>query len=209
MALSPPVNRKPYHHRKINACGYFREDRLWDIEGHLRDEKTYDFETHDRGEMRAGDAVHDMHIRLTIDESYIVHAIEVAMDSTPFAYCPHATINYQRLVGLRLGAGMRKQIRERLPNHESCTHINELLTGLATVAFQTIYASKKQAYKDHGIALEEQQQEWMGTPEKPDKPAKKQKPAQIDSCHSLATSSPVVKRLWPDYYEEDKHKPNK
>src|SRR5512143_596133 len=69
MPLSrPPRSRKLLHTRTVQCYGYQREDGLWDIEGHMTDVKTYSFTNKDRGgEIRAGEPLHAMSIRLTLD----------------------------------------------------------------------------------------------------------------------------------------------
>ena len=54
-------------------------------------------------------------------------AIETAMEGTPYAVCSGAAPNHQRLVGLNLGRGFAKAMRERLGGPEGCTHLRELL----------------------------------------------------------------------------------
>ena len=69
MPLSTDLSgRTPIHTRSIECRSFSRPDGLWDIEGHLKDTKTYNFKTDYRGDMSAGMAVHDMSIRLTLDD---------------------------------------------------------------------------------------------------------------------------------------------
>lgn len=194
MSLSPAVPRTAYHQRKIECHGYHREDGLWDIEGHMRDEKPYEFSNQDRGVIKVGDAIHDMWVRLTLDNKFILHAIEVKTDKSPFAICPQAENAYQALVGISVGPGFRKNVRERLATNQSCTHLTEILWTLATVAYQTIYASASQVRKDKGIPEKTQEEEIEALKNA------KEKPRQLDSCHALSSTSPVVKRYWPQFY---------
>ena len=57
------------HTRHVECRGYERDDGLWDIEGHLVDTKPYDMPNDDRvsGKIAAGEALHEMWIRLTVD----------------------------------------------------------------------------------------------------------------------------------------------
>ena len=68
MPLSPPASRKHLHTRTVTCCGYQRDDGLWDIEGHLVDVKTYGFDNDHRGVVNAGEPVHEMWLRLIIDD---------------------------------------------------------------------------------------------------------------------------------------------
>lgn len=195
MPLSPPVTRRPYHFRQLDMCGYYRTDGLWDIEGSLRDTKSYSFPSEDRGEVKAGEPVHDMKLRLTVDDDFCIRAVEAKTDASPFSVCPGAEFAYQALVGMTLGPGVRKELQARLARTTSCTHLTELILPLATVAYQTIYASGKQARRDAGI--EEDSNTSRKTKAMGDKDEKR--PRQLDSCLALSATSPVVARYWPQY----------
>ncbi|MFQ5955759.1 MAG: DUF2889 domain-containing protein, partial [Kiloniellales bacterium] len=76
MPLSPAAAREPMHTRQIECRGYRRQDGLWDIEGHLTDEKSYAFHNQWRGEIASGEPVHDMWLRLTVDDDLLIHEAE-------------------------------------------------------------------------------------------------------------------------------------
>src|SRR5690606_25009134 len=80
MPLSDPQPRRHLHTRRIECRGYRREDGLWDVEGHLVDTKTYGFPNEARGEVAAGEPVHDLWLRITFDDSYLIHAAEAVTD---------------------------------------------------------------------------------------------------------------------------------
>ena len=65
------------------------------------------------GDVKAGVPVHGMGLRLTIDDKLTIREVAAAMDYTPFNMCPSITPNFQRLVGLNLGKGFTKAVRER------------------------------------------------------------------------------------------------
>jgi hypothetical protein len=188
MPLSPPDARRHYHTRAIECRGYFREDGLWDIEGHMTDVKTYGFENSDRGRVEAGEPVHEMSIRLTLDDAFEIKAAEASTDHGPFGVCASIAPAYEKLVGVKIGLGFRKAVKDRLGGVHGCTHLTELLYPMATVAYQTIYASRTQARKDAGLPVEE-----AGD-------APKSKPRQIDSCHALRSDGHVVQEQWPEFF---------
>src|SRR5689334_11043537 len=106
MPLSAPVERSPAHHRRVDCRGYRRADGLWDIEGHIVDTKPEDFQL--RAEPRlipAGEPLHGMWVRITVDDDLVVQAVEAAMDHAPTGVCPGAVAPMQDLVGLRIAAG--------------------------------------------------------------------------------------------------------
>ena len=65
---TPSCERELLHTRTIECKGYLRSDGLWDIDGWLTDIKTYNFPNKDRVEIKAGEALHGMGLRITIDE---------------------------------------------------------------------------------------------------------------------------------------------
>ena len=188
MPLSPSVAREHIHTRVIECRGFRREDGLWDIEGHITDVKTYAFGNHFRGEIAAGTPVHDMWLRLTVDDRLTIHAVEAVTDASPYAACPNVTPNFERLKGLRIRPGFQTQVRDRLGGTQGCTHIVELLVPVATTAYQTIFPYRERQRREQQKAAGE-------APEKPHR-----RPPLIDSCHAFASDGALVKRYWPEFY---------
>ena len=117
MRLPVAVEREKKHHRKIDCIGYLREDALWDIEAHLIDTRSYDCsydQSHRDGLIKAGEPVHDMWLRLTIDLDFNIHEACASSDLTPFQICPQAAQEMRSLVGIKIGLGWMKQVRERI-----------------------------------------------------------------------------------------------
>jgi hypothetical protein len=186
MPLSSPVPREHIHTRHVVCRGYRRTDGLWDIEGHLTDVKTYGFDSQYRGVVPAGEPVHDMWLRLTVDDDLVVQAVEAVTDRSPFAICGDVTPNFQRLTGLAIRAGFLSEVRARLGGVAGCTHLVELLGPLATTAFQTIFPYRERLRRAAGKA------ELAAPPGV--------RPRLLDSCYSFASDSAVVQRLWPEFY---------
>jgi hypothetical protein len=179
MRLSPASPREPIHHRRIDCRGYRRADGLWDIEGHLTDVKAYAFPNSFRGEIQPGEPIHDMWLRLTLDDDLTVIRAEAVTVDGPFAICPAITPAFAKLEGLRIGPGWRRAIQARLGGIQGCTHLVELLGPLATTAFQTIHVWRAQ----NEARFES------------DRP-----PPHLDSCHALARDGPVVRQHYPRWY---------
>lgn len=179
-ALSAPAPRTPMHTRRITCQGYRRDDGLWDIEGHMTDEKAYAFENEWRGTLRPGDFLHDMWLRLTIGDDFVVRAVEAVSAQTPFSHCPVITPHYQRLVGLRIGPGWTAAVRERVGGLDGCTHLTELLGPMATTAFQTLASITRAQEKAQGAAPK--------------------RPPVLNTCHAWAADGPAVQRFFPDFY---------
>ena len=184
MALPDAQPRKPLHTRKISFEGFLREDGLFDIDAELIDSKSHTIQMHERGQLPAGGAIHHMRVRVTVDDSLTIRAIQTALDAAPFGLCQNAVDPVQKLVGATLGAGWRKAIEGAMGGVAGCTHLRELLFNVATAAFQTI-----------PIELS-RQREARGEQRDPDAPA----PYFIGKCLSWDREGPVVRKVLPMYY---------
>ncbi len=183
MTLSKPVPRRLIHTREIDCRGYERDDGLWDIEARLHDIKSYSFDNQDRGGIRAGEPIHLMRVRVTVDREMVVHDIEAVTEASPFGICPTITEGYGRLKGEQIGPGWIRRVRELMGGIAGCTHLTDILIGpLATTAFQTVIATgraREAPEDDQGL------------------------PRVVDTCHALAADGPIVARLWPQHVGPD------
>jgi hypothetical protein len=194
MPLSPPVGRQHLHTRRVTCQGFFREDGLWDIEGRITDEKSYEHANEWRGPLKPGDFVHDMSIRLTLNDRFTIVDVEAVTDKSPYRICGDVAPDFRKLIGLRVGGGFHREVRARLGGVHGCTHIVELLGPVATTAFQTMSSGKaRELERAHRAKSDPAPQE-----EAPSKP--RRKPYVIDTCHAWAADGPVVKRWAPDFY---------
>jgi len=180
--LPNPKDRKKIHLRKVHCEGFKRKDGLWDIEGHLKDTKTYNFKTNYRGNVDAGMAVHDMSIRITLNDYLIIKDVCISMDSHPYGTCPAILSNFKNLIGVTIGKGFRKNVYSKVGGIQGCTHLVELLFPIATTAFQTIYSYK--AFKN------------KNTDQKTD-----DEPKLINSCHSWREDGEVIQKYFPKFYK--------
>lgn len=183
MPLSPPAAREHLHTRNVEMRGYRRADGLWDIEGHLTDVKSYGFHNEFRGEIGPGVPIHDMWIRLTLDDALTVQDIEVTTDASPFRICPEVAPRFAAVKGATIGPGWNRRIKELLGGRKGCTHLVEMLGAMATVAIQTRVRERDQ---DDPAA------------------AGPRRPAFLDTCHALASDSEVTRRFWPAFYTGDR-----
>ncbi|HVC12202.1 MAG TPA: DUF2889 domain-containing protein, partial [Burkholderiales bacterium] len=138
MSLSSPAPRQHLHTRTIRCEGFQRDDGLFDIEAHIIDTKTYAVDEPYRGRREAGQHMHDMQLRLTVDRQMTVRDIEVATNEAPYDPCFTVAPAYKALVGAKIGGGWRRAVNEAVGGTRGCTHLRELLMPAATVAFQTI-----------------------------------------------------------------------
>jgi hypothetical protein len=172
----PEVERELLHTRRIRYEGYRRADGLWDIEGHLTDIKNHGYALK-TGVRRAGQPVHSMWLRLTIDRALNVVDAEASADAVPYpGGCEKIAPFYRQLIGLNLGRQFRKKARELLGGVRGCTHLTEMLAGMPTAAIQS-FAGEMKEEQDDGS-----------------------RPFQLDQCHALETTTETVRKWYPKWY---------
>jgi hypothetical protein len=172
------VERELSHTRRVRYEGYKRSDGLWDIEGHLLDAKNHDYKLK-TGVRRAGQPIHDMWVRVTIDRSFTILDACASQDTVPYpGGCETIAPAYRKLVGLNLVRGFRQSVHHLFGKARGCTHLTELLGGLPTAAIQSFAGEMREELDD-------------GT-----------KPFQLDQCHALETSSETVKLWYPKWHRE-------
>ncbi len=183
MPLPPSTaERKLLHTRTITCQGYERVDGKWDIDGWITDIKTYDVANIDRNGVPAGVPMHGMGLRITIDLELNIHDAVAVQDFAPYRMCPTITPSFSKLIGLNLGKGFTKAVRELVGGTKGCVHLVDLLGPMATTAYQTLDEIR---YADF------QQREQRG---------EAVKPFFLEACHSWATDTEVVKREFPTLY---------
>ena len=174
------VERELRHTRRVRYEGYKRADGLWDIEAHLTDIKNHDFNLK-TGVRRAGQPVHSMWVRITIDRRMSIVAAIASSDAVPYpGGCETIAPAYAQLVGLSLVKDFRKRVREALGGVRGCTHLTEMLSGLPTAAIQTFAG------------------------EMPEERGDGNKPFQLDQCHALETSTETVRQWYPKWHRGGK-----
>src|SRR5262249_27712451 len=149
-------------------------------EARMVDTKKGEIKLLDGRRLPAGEALHDMSVRMVVDEALTVIDIVASTDASPFGICAEATDTLQTMKGLKIAHGWSQAVRERLSGRKSCPHLAELLGPLATVAFQTL--SQVRLAKPAAIDA-------------------KGRPLKIDTCYAYASDREVVQRLWPAHYD--------
>ena len=183
MPLPAAAARKPIHTRTFDCRGYEREDGLWDIEGHLRDTKSFDWRRSETGAgLPAGEPVHDMWIRLTIDLDMKVHDAIAVTDASPYRACGNIAPNFDALEGRTIKRGWTKELRSVIGGVNGCTHMWELLGRVAAVAYQSTGAARARH-----------------RPLPPDRI-----PYQFESCHMYTPDSIATHQRWPHLYKGPK-----
>ena len=179
MPLSKPARRVMAHQRTVNCNGYQREDGLWDIEGHMQDVKSKPIDNPERGGyVAAGEPFHNLGLRITIDQTLLIHTVEAYIDASPFRMCPGVVGVFKKLEGTRIGPGWQRQSKELLGGVQGCTHLSELLMPIATTAVQTLWPSAKEDVMQLGAQV------------------------MLNTCRTWAQDSEVIKTYLPELYNE-------
>ena len=179
--LAAPVTREAAHHRALDFRGYRRSDGLYEIVGTIVDRKARDFSPFAEDKLvRAGEPIHAMEVCLVFDGEMVVREVRTQVDAFPYRDCARGGDALQALVGASMSRGWNNELRARLPRGEVCTHLREILTPLASAAYQTVTE-----FRRHLIEAE------LTSPDKP---------ARIDSCYAYGASRERVQRLWPQYH---------
>lgn len=177
MPLLPPrAERTRVHQRRITLDGYQRVDGLWDIEASLLDTKDQDFPL-SAGLLKAGEPVHAMHVRVTIDRKMNIFDAVVCTDAAPYmGFCDHIVPVYARIAGLNLFQGFLRAVKAMFGGTHGCTHLSELLMFLPTAALQTV--ASEMLDTEHKV----------------------HQPYHLDRCHALATHAESVRHYYPRWF---------
>jgi len=165
------VPREEIHCRRLEIHGYRRADGLFDIEGRLTDAKPFPYELLEKS-LAAGEPIHDMRLRLTVDLDLTVRQVEAWTASGPYTACGDAHGSFAALVGLRIGPGWNRRTKELLGGARGCTHMVEMLGQMATTAMQTVWSIRQ----------------GDGRPDR----------AQVDGCYAYAADGALVASQWPE-----------
>ena len=184
MALPTAASERQLKHRRsIDVQIYARGNGLWEVDAHITDVRpvTTQMVT---GPLPAGEPIHDMLLRLVVDEQ--CNIVEAGAQTTAMPYpgqCDTYGDVYGRLVGLNLMKGFRQAVKERVGGAQACTHITELAQVLPTAVVQ---AFAGEVIDTRGASADSTQ------------------PFQIDRCHALRANGPTVQAYYPRWYRAAK-----
>jgi hypothetical protein len=136
--MNPRKAAKAMHQRSIEHRSWLYEDGTLEIVGRLIDSKAYDSRIGFNRPLPAGEAVHDMTIRILLGPDWHIRDIGLSMERSPFDICPEVMRNFETLRGESMGKGWNALLSERFAGVGGCRHLIDLLRGMATVAFQSI-----------------------------------------------------------------------
>lgn len=167
------------HRRTIDVQVFARGDGLWEVDARLTDVKTRDVRL-GGGLREAGAPIHDLLLRLVIDERFNV--VQAGSDTRAMPYpgsCDDLGDAYGRLVGLNLMQNFRQAVRKRLGGVQGCTHLTEMSQTLPTAVVQAFA----------GIVLDTRGEG-------------DERPFQIDRCRALRADGSAVREHFPRWFRQ-------
>lgn len=180
MALPTAASERRLQHRRgIDVQIYSRGNGLWEVDAHITDIRPEPTRMA-TGILPAGEPIHEMLLRLVVDERFNV--VEAGAETLAMPYpgsCDTHGDAYGRLVGLNLMKGFRHAVKERLGGIQGCTHLTELTQVLPTAVVQAFAGAVIDTRGDS-----------------PDSP----QPFQIDRCLALRADGIAVKTYYPRWY---------
>lgn len=181
--------RQLVHVRRITCEGFRRDDGLVDIEGRLHDPAVHASQLRFHA-VPAGGSIHDMRLQMRIDTQMRILRIAACTEEGATPYCGGADPSYATLVGLRIGPGFRRAMRERVGGAVGCTHLTELLSAMAAAAVQTVLALLREQNQTQRFAHAATKPHWI-----------------IDTCHAFRSGGPAALRLAEALQRDDPHPP--
>lgn len=170
---SPDPQRQLRHTRSITVAAYTRADGNLDLDAHITDIKPHDMQL-TSGLRPAGVPIHDLWLRVTVDQQFVIVAAQAAADSIPFpGFCNEVHPAYEKLVGMSLLHSFRQNLQASFGAVAGCTHLTELAQVLPTAAIQA-RADERRAQVESG-----------------------EKPFQIDRCYAMRAEGAAVAQFYP------------
>lgn len=127
----------PHHRRSITFDVYDAADDAVRILGHLRDERPW------AREPEQLPVVHDLELEATVSlTDFTVRGIDARFLTYPHAECPQIAGAYEDLVGVRVGYGWTRAVRERVGGPAGCAHLRELARAMGPVLVQAAFSAR-------------------------------------------------------------------
>jgi len=176
--------RKLLHTRTITCRAWRLEDGCIEVEAAVTDLKGQQVPFRSRPPVRPGEYMHDMSVTLVIDDDYLIKDVRADTRTAPWPMCGGVDASYRKLIGLRIGAGLSKALKERLGNEDGCTHLSELVTQAANTYMQASWPDRI----GRQIAIEPDPRRWEP----------KNAPAFIGRCHAWRQDGATVAQEYPE-----------
>jgi hypothetical protein len=177
------------HTRQIICRGYRRKDGLWQIEASVADEKAQTVQFKSRPDVRAGELIHHLSLCVLIDDDYQIRDARAKTMAAPWPVCSEIATAYRKLIGLRIGPGFARAVREILGGTLGCTHLTDLLGQIGNTYMQASWPDRVARQRLDG----EDPRQWPDT----------RTLSFVDGCHAWRKNGPVLAAEYPQLACDD------
>ena len=168
------TGKQRLHTRDIAVDVFRLPERKWEVFGVLKDVRAYESKLKTGVILSAGEPLHQMEVSFVLDETMTIVKAYSHTKASPYpGVCEKINPAYEKLIGMTIRGGFKKQLKSSLGGIQGCSHITELISSMAAVAVQAI------------------------APELP--VAADKKPGKLDSCHALSTKGNLVAEYYPKW----------
>ena len=128
----------PVHVRSIEYRAFERPGALT-VVGRLRDTRPW------AAGGPAVERVHDMELRVTVDDTLTITESDAVMHTFPHTECPGIVPAFRGLAGLQVGRGFTRQVQQLFGGPRGCTHLEHLARSLGPVVIQAVTSRRARA----------------------------------------------------------------
>ena len=182
--MSTDKERELVHTRQISCRAFRLKNGYIEIEAILADEKAQQVDFRSRPPVVAGEHMHHMALSIVIDQDYVIQDVRVQTLKAPWPMCGGTDAAYRGLVGLRIGAGFSRRVKELLGGVQGCTHVTELVTQAANTYMQASWPDRIARQ----VAVDPDPRRW------PDKSTL----TFVNKCHAWREDGETLVREYPE-----------
>jgi hypothetical protein len=189
MLIEHDEGKELVHTRQIVCRGYRRKDGLWQIEASVADEKAQALPFRSRPDVLAGELIHHLALCVVIDDDYRIRDVAANTMAAPWPVCADVAAEYRKLIGLRIGPGFTRAVREVLGGALGCTHLTDLLGEIANTYLQASFPDRLARQRLNG----EDPRQWPDT----------RTLSFVDGCYAWRKDGPVLAGEYPQLADDD------
>jgi len=188
MLIDEDADKQWVHTRQITCRGYRRADGLWQIEASVADEKGQAVPFRSRPDVSPGELIHHFSLSVVIDDDYQIRDVAAETLAAPWPVCTDIAADYRKLIGLRIGPGFNRAVRDLLGGTLGCTHLTDLLVQVGNTYMQASFPDRVARQKLNG----EDPRRWPDT----------RTLAFVDGCHAWRKDGPVLASEYPQLADD-------
>ncbi len=171
------------HTRQITCHGYRRRDGWWQIEASVADVKGQTMTFKSRPDISPGETIHHLSLCVVIDDDYQIRDATAQTMTAPWSECAKVAADYRKLIGLRIGPGFTRDVRDLLGGTLGCTHLTDLLGQIGNTYMQASWPDRVARQRLTG----EDPRQWPDT----------RTLSFVDGCHAWRRDGPALAGEYP------------